>query len=194
MSSVEIKPNYSFMSFPLSGLKHSSLQYTVGPRKCALIPRHSCTLLLYKTPAFSYFTWMSLPTVDINLQHLRTPGIHARAQFVDFSSALNTSLPNYSKLLQLPALCPVCKSTMAKQQVWLGSNLSVLLKDYPSSNGCIPSHTSIKLADKSTVLRLIEDNNEPTYRKTVAQLAAWCTEKTLELNVKNMLERVIDFS
>lgn len=153
------------MFFPLSGLKHSSLQYTVGPsRCCAPIPRHSCTwvgsvryypfetikntcFLLFYVNEFAYRANHSEDiTVNLNLQHLRTPGIHVRAQFVDFSSALNMSFPGlHNKPLLLPALCPICKSIMAfltnrKQQVWLGSNLSVPLKAYLSSI-LAPFHT-----------------------------------------------------
>lgn len=50
----------------------------------------------------------------------------------------------------------------------------------------------MKSADDTTVLGLIKDNDESAYRNTVSQMAAWCTENNLELNINKTVEMVMD--
>ena len=45
------------------------------------------------------------------------------------------------------------------------------------------SHTIIKFADDTTVVGLLTDNDKTTYGKEVRDLASWCQNNTLSLNV-----------
>jgi hypothetical protein len=45
------------------------------------------------------------------------------------------------------------------------------------------SNTIIKFADDTTVVGLITDNNETAYREEVRDLAVWCQDNNLSLNV-----------
>ena len=45
------------------------------------------------------------------------------------------------------------------------------------------SNTIIKFADDTTVLGLITHNNETAYREDVRDLAVWCQDNNLSLNV-----------
>jgi hypothetical protein len=53
------------------------------------------------------------------------------------------------------------------------------------THDCVAKHDSnfIKFADDTTVLGLITDNDETAYRKEVRDLAVWCQEYNLSLNV-----------
>lgn len=42
----------------------------------------------------------------------------------------------------------------------------------------------IKFADGTTLVGLIQDNVELAYREEVEHLVVWCTENSLDLNVK----------
>ena len=45
------------------------------------------------------------------------------------------------------------------------------------------SNTTIKFADDTTVLGLITDNDETAYREEVRDMAVWCQDNNLSLNV-----------
>jgi hypothetical protein len=45
------------------------------------------------------------------------------------------------------------------------------------------SNTIINFANDTTVVRLIIDNNETAYREEVRDLAVWCQDNRLSLNV-----------
>jgi hypothetical protein len=45
------------------------------------------------------------------------------------------------------------------------------------------SNTIIKFADDTTVVDLITDNDETAYREEVRDLAVWCQDNNLSLNV-----------
>jgi hypothetical protein len=45
------------------------------------------------------------------------------------------------------------------------------------------SNTIIKFADDTTVVGLITDNDETAYREEVRDLAGWCQNNKLSLNV-----------
>ena len=51
----------------------------------------------------------------------------------------------------------------------------------------------IKFADDTTVVGLINNNDETNYRNEVCQLARWCRENNLCLNVEKTKEIVVDF-
>ena len=54
------------------------------------------------------------------------------------------------------------------------------------SHDCTARHNSntiIKFADDTTVVGLITDNNETDYREEVRDLAVWCQDNNLSLNI-----------
>jgi hypothetical protein len=54
------------------------------------------------------------------------------------------------------------------------------------------SNTIIKFAD-DTVLDLITDNDETAYREEVKDLAGWCQNNNLSLNVIKTKEMIVDY-
>ena len=55
------------------------------------------------------------------------------------------------------------------------------------------SNTVIKFADDTTVLGLITDNDETAYREEVRDLAGWCQNNNLSLNVTKTKEIIVDY-
>jgi hypothetical protein len=55
------------------------------------------------------------------------------------------------------------------------------------------SNTIIKFADDITVVGLIIDNNETAYREEVRDLAVWCQDNNLSLNVIKTKEMIVDY-
>ena len=57
------------------------------------------------------------------------------------------------------------------------------------------SYTIIKVADDTTVVGLITDNDETAYREEVCQceLSVWCRTNNLSLNVKKTQEMIVDY-
>jgi hypothetical protein len=55
------------------------------------------------------------------------------------------------------------------------------------------SNTIIKFADDTTVVGLIMDNDETAYREEVRDLAMWCQDNNLYLNVSKTKEMIVDF-
>ncbi len=141
------------------------------------------------------------------LQHLDRPGTYVRILFVDFSSAINTIIPDtlQNKLTQLSVPTSVCQ--------WITSFLTdrqqlVRLGKFSSSNrticigapqGCVlspllfslytndctskdPSVKLLKFADDTTLIGLIQDGDESAYRQEVKELAVWCSLNNLEFN------------
>ena len=49
-------------------------------------------------------------------------------------------------------------------------------------------NTIIKFADDTTVVSLITDNSETAYSEEVRELAEWCQDNKLSLNVSNTKE------
>jgi hypothetical protein len=54
------------------------------------------------------------------------------------------------------------------------------------------SNTIIKFADDTTVVGLITDNDETAYREEVRDLAGWCQNSNLSLNVTKTKEMIVD--
>jgi hypothetical protein len=54
-------------------------------------------------------------------------------------------------------------------------------------------NTIIKFADDTTVVGLITDNNETAYREEVRDLAGWCQNNNLSLNVTKTKEMIVDY-
>lgn len=138
--------------------------------------------------------------------------------FIDFSSAFNTIIPQQlsQKLLQLGLNTSLCNwlldfLTGRPQAVWAGSNTSsTITLNTGAPQGCVlspilftlfthdcaPSHNSnlfIKFADDTTVVGLINKNDEENYRSEVSRLAEWCRDNNLFLNVEKTKEIVVDF-
>jgi hypothetical protein len=55
----------------------------------------------------------------------------------------------------------------------------------------VSSNTIIKFADDTTVLGLITDNDETAYRDEVRDLAVWCQDDNLSLNVIKTKELIV---
>ncbi|KAK3542704.1 hypothetical protein QTP86_034787 [Hemibagrus guttatus] len=55
------------------------------------------------------------------------------------------------------------------------------------------SNSIIKFADDTTVIGLISDNDETSYRAEVQHLVAWCADNNLLLNTSKTKELIIDF-
>jgi hypothetical protein len=55
------------------------------------------------------------------------------------------------------------------------------------------SNTIIKFADDTTVVGLITDNDETAYREEVRDLALWCQNNNLSLNVTKTKEMIVDY-
>ena len=54
------------------------------------------------------------------------------------------------------------------------------------------SNMIIKFADDTTVVGLITDNDETAYREEVRDLAGWCQNNNLSLNVTKTNEMIVD--
>ena len=61
---------------------------------------------------------------------------------------------------------------------------------------CVVKHNSntiIKFADDTTVVGLITDNDETAYREEVRDLAVWCQNNNLSLNMIKTKEMIVDY-
>ncbi|XP_061143633.1 uncharacterized protein LOC133160076 isoform X1 [Syngnathus typhle] len=64
------------------------------------------------------------------------------------------------------------------------------------THDCIPRFTTnhiVKFADDTTVVGLINDNDDLDYRVEVEQLVGWCRDNGLILNVEKTKEIIVDF-
>lgn len=152
------------------------------------------------------------------LTHLETKDPHVRMLFIDFSSAYNTIIPQklILELVQLGIKTSLCNwlldfLTARPQAVRVGSNTSsTITLNTGAPQGCVlspllftllthdckPSSSSIliiKFADDTTVVGLINNNDETNYRSEVSRLATWCKDNNLHLNVEKTKEIVVDF-
>jgi hypothetical protein len=55
------------------------------------------------------------------------------------------------------------------------------------------SNTIIKFADNTTVVGLITGDDESVYREEVTDLAVWCQNNSLSLNVSKAMELILDY-
>ena len=55
------------------------------------------------------------------------------------------------------------------------------------------SNTIIKFADDTTMIGLITDNDEAAYREEVRDLAVWCQDNNISLNVIKTKEMIVDY-
>ena len=64
------------------------------------------------------------------------------------------------------------------------------------THDCVAAHDSntiIKFADDTMVVGLITDNDEIAYKEEVRDLAVWCQDNNLSLNVSKTKELVVDY-
>ena len=64
------------------------------------------------------------------------------------------------------------------------------------THNCVAKHDSntiIKFAEDTTVVGLITDNDETAYREEVRDLAVWCQNNNLSLNVSKTNELNVDY-
>ncbi|XP_055742496.1 probable RNA-directed DNA polymerase from transposon BS isoform X1 [Salvelinus fontinalis] len=138
--------------------------------------------------------------------------------FIDHSSALKTIVPSkvITKLRILGLNTSLCNwildfLTGHPKVVRVGSNTSaMLILNTGAPQGCVlspllyslithdcmvrhDSNTIIKFADDTTVVGLITDNDENTYREEVRDLARWCQNNNLSLNVTKNKENIVDY-
>ena len=63
------------------------------------------------------------------------------------------------------------------------------------THDCMARHDSntIKFADGKTVVGLITDNDDTAYREEVRDLAGWCQNNNLSLNMIKTKEMIVDY-
>ena len=152
------------------------------------------------------------------LTHLDCSNTYVRMLFVDFSSAFNTVQPHklVNKLSNLGLSSSLCSWILdflsnRPQNVRMGEHTSsTLILNVGVPQGCVlspllyslfthdcsPIHTSntiIKFADDTTVIGLIDNNDDSAYREEVQHLKQWCDDNNLHLNTAKTKEMVIDF-
>jgi len=123
---------------------------------------------------------------------------------IDYSSAFNTIVPTrlVLKLRSLrlnTTLCnwildgqtPGCENGQTHLSVLtLSSPLLYALytHDFVATHG---SNTILKFTDDTTILGLINNNDETAYREEVRDLATWCQGNNLSLNVCKTKEMIV---
>jgi hypothetical protein len=142
------------------------------------------------------FTILCSPAPDFTTS-THTPDIITKLRTL----GLNTSLCNW--ILDF--------LTCRTQVVRVGNNMSAtLILNTGARQGCVlspllyslfthdcvakhNSNTIIKFADDTTMVGLITDNDETAYREEVRELAVWCQDNNLSLNVSKTKELIVDF-
>ena len=153
-------------------------------------------------------------------KHLDKPKTFCRICFVDFSSAFNTIQPSILvNKLKATGINDYIISWIADflhnrtQYVKLNNTTlsSCITTNIGAPQGCVLSpilftfYTNdcqynnslvklIKFADDSSIIGLIQsDNDETAYRTTTSEFAQWCEDHNLLLNIKKTKELIIDF-
>ena len=129
-----------------------------------------------------------------------------RLLFIDYSSAFNTIVPSklINKLRTLglntrPQMVRVGNNTSATLILTTGATQGYVLSPLLYSlftHDCMGRHDSntiIKFANASTMVGLITDNDETAYREEVRDLAVWCQDNNLSLNVIKTKEMIVDY-
>ena len=122
---------------------------------------------------------------------------------IDYCSAFNTILPSklIIKLEALglnPALCNwVLDFLTGRPQVGAPTRMRAQPPPVlPVHHDCVTIHASssiIKFADDTTVVGLITNNDETSYREEARALGVWCQENNLSPNINNSWELIVDF-
>jgi hypothetical protein len=141
-----------------------------------------------------------------------------RKLFINYSSAFNTVVPTklITKLRTLGLNTSLFNRilnflTGHPQVVRVGNNTSAtLILNTRAHQGCVlcpllyslfthdcvakhNSNTIIKFADDTTVVGLITDNNETAYSAEVRELAVWCQDNNLSLDVSKTKDLIVDY-
>ena len=137
-----------------------------------------------------------------------------RLLFIDYSSAFNTIVPSklITKLRTLGLNTSLCNwildfLTDHHQVVRVGNSIchadpqdrgpsGVRAQSSLFTHDCMAkhsSHTIIKFADDTTVVGLITDNNETSYRDEVRDVAVLFQDNYLSLNVSKTKELIVDY-
>ncbi len=152
-------------------------------------------------------------TLHTALSHLENKNTYVRMLFVDYSSAFNTMPAKLQTLGLNISLCSWILDflTGRSQVVRMGNNTSSpLILNTGAPQGCVLSpllyslythdftatHSSnviVKLANDTTVIGLITDNDETAYREEVSTLIKWCQVNHLSFNIDKTKELVVDF-
>ena len=152
------------------------------------------------------------------LTHLENKNSYVRLLFIDFSSAFNTVIPQHlvDKLRNIGISTSLCNwildfLTDRPQTVRAGNNSSettIINTGVPQgcvlspllftlmTHDCCAKYTSnhiIKFADDTTVVGLINNDDDSAYREEVHQLINWCDKNNLQLNVNKTKEIIVDF-
>ena len=151
------------------------------------------------------------------LFHLDNRNTYVRMLFNDYSSAFNSIVPSMviNKLRTLGLNTSLCTwildfLTGRPQVVRVGNNTTAtLILNTRAPQGCMlspllhslfthdctarhDSNTIIKFADDTTVVGLISDNDETAYREEARDLATWCQDNSLSVNVIKTKEMMVD--
>ncbi|KAI4880646.1 hypothetical protein NFI96_001018 [Prochilodus magdalenae] len=116
-------------------------------------------------------------TLHLALTHLDNRDTYVRMLFIDSSSAFNTIIPQHL----------IGKLNLLGLNTSLSNWILDFLTGRPHSNHII------KFADDTTVVGLINKNDESAYREEVQRLTDWCRTNNLSLNVDKTKEMVVDF-
>lgn len=150
--------------------------------------------------------------------HLDRPKRYAWVLFIDFPSAFNTIRPHLmmERLLHLGVNANIIRwveSFLTERTQCVRVNKAVsssILTNTGAPQGNVISpvlftlytnecrsntadHVTIKFADDTAIVGLIQNNNESQYRDWVDQFADWCKASRLLLNMKKTKELIIDF-
>ena len=162
----------------------SRLPATFDPFQFACWPNHS------SEGAISTALHLSLAQLEEQNTHVQMLML-----FLDFSSAFNTSsFPHLVDRLgplgfshsQRPQSVQVSKNTSSVITLSTGSPQGCVLLFTLMTHNCVPRATTnhiVKFADDTTVVGLIRDDHDLTYRDEVKQLVGWCSKNNLILNV-----------
>uniref|UniRef100_A0A673Y8U9 Reverse transcriptase domain-containing protein n=1 Tax=Salmo trutta TaxID=8032 RepID=A0A673Y8U9_SALTR len=152
------------------------------------------------------------------LSHLDKRNTYERILFIDYNSGFNTIVPSklITKLKTLGLKTSLCNWILnflpGRPQVVRGGNntSTTLILNTGAPQGCMlspvlyslfthdctdrhNSNTIIKFADDTTVVGLITDNNEIAYMEEVRDLAMWCQDNNLSLNVIKTKKMIVDY-
>jgi gmma-aminobutyric acid receptor subunit gamma/cGMP-dependent protein kinase 2 len=136
--------------------------------------------------------------------------------FIDYSSGFNTivTMKLINKIRTVGLNTSLCNRILVfltgrPQVVRVGSNMSAtLILNTGAPQGCVlrpllyslfthdcvakhDSNTIIKFAHYTTVIGLITDNDETAYMEKVRELAVWCLDNNLSLNVRKTKEMIV---